>query len=84
MLGIPLNKGDIHEIHVAHRLALIHSTVVAVQTYNLSSKLLTQAHQLSLQERHFPTPLRHCRKTAVVLKLSNVTFAKFFTSFAKI
>jgi len=24
MFGLPLNKGDISEIHVAHRLALIH------------------------------------------------------------
>ena len=36
----------------------------AVQTYNLSSKLATQTHQLHypLQERHFPTPSRHTEK----------------------
>ena len=39
-------------------------TLLAVQTYNLSSKLPTQTHQLhfSLQERHFLTPLRHMEK----------------------
>ena len=39
-------------------------TLLAVQTYNLSSTLATQTHQLHypLQERHFPTPLRHREK----------------------
>jgi len=37
-----------------------------------------------LQERHFPTSLRHTDKTAVVLKLSKVIFVGFFTSTAKI
>jgi len=36
-----------------------------------------------LQERHFPTSLRHA-KTAVALKQHNVTFADFFTSTTKI
>ena len=47
MLDIPLNKTDIYEIHVAHWLALIHSTCSS--TYNLNSKLPTQTHQL-----HYP------------------------------
>jgi len=39
----------------------------------------------ALQERYFPTQLRHgMQKTAIVLKLSNVTFAELFTSTAKI
>jgi len=37
----------------------------------------------ALQERHFPTPLCHAKKTAFLLKLSNVAFVKFFTSTAK-
>jgi len=39
-------------------------TLLAVETYNLSSKLPTQTHQMRypLQERHFPAPLRHAEK----------------------
>jgi len=44
MLSKPLNNLDLYETHVAYRLALIHS--IAVQTYNLSSKLLTKTHQM--------------------------------------
>jgi len=79
-----LNKGDFYEIHAAYRLALIHS--IAVQTNNLSSKLLTQAHQLHnpASRTSFSDTITSCRKTAVVLKLSNVTFAEFFTSTAEI
>jgi len=63
-VSVPLNKSDFHETHTAYRLSLIHSTVFAVQTYNLSSKLATQTYHLHypLQERHFPTPLRHAEK----------------------
>jgi len=66
MLGIPLNNGDICGIHFAHQLALI--TVVAVQTYNLSSKLPAQAHQLHCpaSRSHFPTPLRHAEKSSCI------------------
>jgi len=66
-VSMPLNKGDFYEAHTAFRLSLvhlIHPTVLAVQTYNLSSKLATQTYQLRypLQERHFPTSLRHAEK----------------------
>jgi len=42
----------------------IGSDPLAVQTYNLSSKLATHTHQLlsPLQECHFPTPLCHAEK----------------------
>jgi len=39
-----LNNGDFYETHGAYRLALIHS--IAVQIDNLSSKLLTNTHQM--------------------------------------
>jgi len=60
-VSMPLNKGDFYETHTAYRLSLIHSAILAVQTYYLSSKLATQTYQLRypLQERHFPTPLHH-------------------------
>jgi len=60
MLSKPLNNGDFYETHVAYRLALIHS--IAVKTDNLSSKLITKTPTTPLQERHFPTPLRHAEK----------------------
>ena len=44
MFSKALNNGDFYETHVAYRLALIHS--IAVQTDNLSSKLLTITHQM--------------------------------------
>jgi len=53
----------------------------------MSSKLATQTHQLHypFQEHSrtsFSATISSCRKTAVALKLSKVTFAKFFTSTA--
>ena len=52
-------EGDFYETHIAYRLTLIHSTCSS----NLQSKLyVTYAHTnctISLQEGHFPTPLRH-------------------------
>jgi len=84
MLLKPLNNEDFYETNVAYRLALIHS--IAVRTDNLSSNLLTKTHQM-----HRPAPrtsfydtIGSCRKKAVVLKLSKVIFAGFFTLFAKI
>jgi len=44
MLSKPLNNGDFYETHVAYRLALIYS--IAVQTDDLSSRLLTKTHQM--------------------------------------
>ena len=85
-ISIPLHKGDFYETRLPTGWLLF--TLLAVHTYNLSSKLVTQTHQLhyQLQERHFPTlfTIRSCEKTAVALKLSNVTFAGFFASTAKI
>jgi len=58
--SIPLNN---REIHFAYRLALIHSTCSS----NRQSELkVTHANTPTalppLQERHFPTPLRHAEK----------------------
>ena len=79
---MPLNKGDFYETHAAYWLALIHS-LLAVQTDNLSSTLPTQTHQLhhSTSRTLFFDTITSCRKTAVVLELSNVTRLKmlYFT-----
>jgi len=82
--GKPLNKGDVCETHVAYRMALIHS--IAVQTNNLISKLPTKTQQMHhpASRTSFSDTIMSCRKTAVVLKLSIVIFAEFFTSTAKI
>jgi len=60
-------------------------TLLTVETYNLSSKLLTKIHQLHYpaSRTSFSGTITSCRKTVVVLKLRNVIFAKFFTSTAK-
>jgi len=77
MLSKPLNNGD---------FCAIHST--AVQTDNLSSKLLMNTHQMyhpaSRTSFSDTMTITSCRKTAVVLKLSKVIFAEFFTLTAKI
>ena len=82
-LKCTVEQRRIHENHVAYRWLLF--TLLAVETYNLSSKLPTKTHQL-----HYPASrtsfsgiITSCRKTAVVLKLRKVIFAKFFTSTAK-
>jgi len=84
MLSKPLSKGDFCETHVAYRLALIHS--IAIQTNNLISKLPTKTHQMHhpASRTSFSDTITSCRKTAVVLKLSKVIFAGFFTSIVKI
>jgi len=84
MLRKPLNNGAFYEIHVACRLALVHS--IAVQTDNLSSKLLTKTHQMHhpASRTTFSDTITSCRKTAVVLKLNKVFFAGFFTLTAKV
>jgi len=60
--------------------------LLTVQTDNLSSKLLTQTYQLHYPAAttSFSDTIASCRKTAVVLKMSNIAFAEFLTSTAKI
>jgi len=84
MLSIPLSNGDFNETHMAYWLAMIHSIVVYVD--NLSSKLLTKTHQMhrSASSTSFSDTITSCGKTAVVLKLSKVIFADYFTLTAKI
>jgi len=50
--------------------------------YNLNSKSPTQTHQLHYPAsiESFSDTIMSCRKMAVALKQSNVTFAEFFTS----
>jgi len=77
MLRKPLNNEDFYEMHVACRLAQIHT--IAIHTDNLSSKLLTKTHQMHhpVSRTSFADTIASCRKTAVVLKLSKVIFAEF-------
>jgi len=76
----------LHENHVAYRLALIHSTC----SWNLQSELkVTHENTPTALPRFKNVIFRHHyvmqknSKTAVVLKLIKVIFAKFFTSTAK-
>jgi len=78
-----MNKGDFTKTTLP--IGWLLSTLLAVQTDNLSSMLRTKIHQL-----HYPASgkpfcgtITSCKKTAVVLKLRKVIFAKFFTSTAK-
>jgi len=82
MLSIPLNNGDIYEIPL---IVSFWFTPLAVQTDKLSSKLPTQTLQLRYPaaRRSFSDTITSGRKIAVVLKLSNVTLAEFFTSTTK-
>jgi len=84
MLSKPLNNGGFYETHVAYRLALIHS--IAIQIDNLNSKSLTKTQQMHhpTSKTSFSDTITLYRKTAVVLKLSEVIFAEFFTLPAKI
>ena len=78
MLSIPLNEGAFYETD-ADSLYLLFKPTIWAQTY-------TRKHTnciTPLQERNLPTPLHHAER-AVILKLSNVTFAEFFTSTSKI
>ena len=60
-------------------------TLLAVQASNLNSELPTQAHQLRYlaSRTSISDTITWYRKTSILLKLSNVTFAEFFTSPAK-
>jgi len=80
---ISLNKGDFYETHAAYCLVLIYSTCSSNRQSELN---VTHANTPTALPR-FKNVIFHtiasCRKTAVVLKLCNVTFAEFFTSTAK-
>jgi len=57
-----------------------------VETYNLNSKVPKQTHQVHhlASRTAFSNNLTSHRKTAVLLKLSNLTFAELLTSMGKI
>ena len=84
MLSMPLKKGDFWETHAAWPLALIHYTCSSNR--QSEPKVPTQTHQLHYpaSRTSFSDTITSSRKTEVVLKLSNVPFAEFFTSTAKI
>jgi len=73
----------LHENHVAYRQAFIHSTC----NWNLQSELkVTHENAPTALPRLKNVIFRHhyvMQKTAVVLKLRKVIFAKFFTSTTK-
>ena len=73
-----------YETHIAYRLAWF--VLLAVQAYNLSSELPTQTHQMDYlaSRMSFSDIVTPYRKTSLLMKLSNVNFAEFFTSPAKI
>jgi len=80
---ISLNKGDFYETHAAHRLVLIYSTCSSNRQSEFHvTHANTPTALLDLKNVNFHT-VALFRKTAVVLKLWNVTFAEFFTSTAK-
>jgi len=83
-VSIPLNKGDFYGTGLT--TGWLWFTLLAVQTYNLSSKLATQTHQLHhpLQERHFPTPLLHAEKQQLRWNCATLPLQDSFTSTAKI
>ena len=60
--SVPLKKGEFTKTTLP--IGWLLFTLLAVETYNLSSKLPTQTHQMHypLQERHFLAPLRHAEK----------------------
>jgi len=73
-----LNKGDIYKTD-ATSLYLQFKPTIWAQTYiRKHTNCITPHH-----EHDLPIPLRHAER-AVILKLSNVTFAEFFTSTSKI
>jgi len=80
---VPFKKGDIAKSTLP--IGWLLFTLLAVQTDNLSSKLPTQTHQLHypVSRTGFFDTITSCNKTAVVLKMSKVIFAKIFTSTAK-
>jgi len=76
-----LNKSDFTTLPIVWLLF----TLLAVETYNLSSKLPMKIPQLHYpaSRTSFSGTITSCRKTTVVMKLRKVIFAKFFTSTAK-
>jgi len=78
-----LNKGDFTKTTLP--IGWLLFTLLAVETNNLSSGLPTKIHQLHypVWRRSFSGTITSCRKTAAVLKLRKVIFAKFFTSTSK-
>jgi len=78
-----LNKGNFAKTTLP--IGWLLFTLLVVETYNLHSNLPTKIHQLHYpaSRTSFSGTITSCRKTAVVLKLRKVIFAKFFTSTAK-
>jgi len=85
MLSIPLNK-HFYETHTAYGLALTSDSLYLQLKNQQFALKVTHATVPSAQPRFKNVIFRHhyvMQKTAVLLKLSNVAFAEFFTSTAK-
>ena len=82
-LKCTVEQRRLHENHVAYRLTLIHSAC----NWNLQSELkVTHENAPTALSRFKSVIFRHhhvMQKSAVVLKVRKVIFAKFFTSTAK-
>jgi len=61
MLSVPLKKGDFYETHIACRLASLYLQFKPT-IWTLSYLHKHTNCTILLQERHFPTPLRHIEK----------------------
>jgi len=83
ILSIPLNKDYLWNSHClwasSDSLYFQFKPTICTQSHPRNRTIRTTP----LHERHFPPPLCHAKTTAVLLTLSNVTFAEFFTSTAK-
>jgi len=85
LVSKPLNKGDFYETHaISYRLALIHFTCSSNVQPELYVSCVNTSTALTASRTSFSDTIMSCRKTAVSLKLSNVTYAEFFTSTTKI
>jgi len=80
---ISLNKGDFYKTHAAYRVVLIYSTCSSNRQYELNVTHPNTPTALPRFKNVIFHTITSCRKTAVVLKLSNVTFAEFFTKTTK-
>jgi len=78
-----LNKSDFTKTTLP--ICWLLFTLLAIVTYNLSSKLPTKMHQLHYpaSRTSFSGTIASCRRTAGVLKLRKVIYGKFFTSTGK-
>jgi len=79
-----LNKEDFYQTRTAYRLAMIHFTCSSNLQCDLNVSHANTSSALPASRTSFSDAITCRGKTAGALKLSNVTFAEFFASTAKI